>query len=83
VESLLEEVGVAATPRLRVWNKIDLLEPGERERLPRGATRIAVSARTGEGLDTLRLRIAYTVTPQQPWEAQGRPFSGAVGYVGG
>ena len=28
VEALLEDLGVAATPRLHVWNKVDLLAPG-------------------------------------------------------
>lgn len=82
VESLLEEIGVAAAPRLRVWNKIDLLEPGERERLPSGAADVAVSARTGEGLDALRQRIAGA-TQQRRWQAQGRPAAGVVAtYLG-
>jgi GTPase len=58
VESLLESMNLASTPRLKVWNKIDLLQPGERERVPPGPEDVAVSARTGEGLDELRLRIA-------------------------
>lgn len=71
VEALLEALGVAATPRLHVWNKIDLLEPRERERLTaslRGcgskpdafaadADEVMISALTGEGLNTLRRRI--------------------------
>jgi GTPase len=57
VEGLLEDLGVASTPRLRVWNKIDLLEAGER-RKPQGADGIVcVSARTGEGLEDLRRRV--------------------------
>ena len=28
VEALLEDLGVASTPRLHVWNKVDLLAPG-------------------------------------------------------
>ena len=58
VESLLEGIGVAANPRLHVWNKVDLLEACERERLPDGDGDVAVSALTGEGLDTLRRRIS-------------------------
>ncbi len=67
VESLLEELGLASTPRLHVWNKTDLLDPRElasRSRLPsmpedaRGssssrACEVWVSAHTGEGLATL------------------------------
>jgi GTP-binding protein HflX len=63
VESLLEDLHVAATPRLHVWNKVDLLEPGERRKLEPACTgpaqdhSIMVSARTGEGLEALRQRI--------------------------
>ena len=58
VDNLLASMNVAGKPRLRVWNKVDLLEPRERERLPGGAAEVAVSALTGEGLGTLRSRIA-------------------------
>jgi len=57
VEALLEELGVAATPRLHVWNKADLLEPGEQRRLEAGPPSVCVSAQTGEGLGLLRQRI--------------------------
>lgn len=71
VESLLEQIGVASSLRLRVWNKIDRLEPAERERLPDGPADIAVSARTGEGLDQLRSRIADLTQGAPLIEAQG------------
>ena len=58
VEALLEDLGVASTPRLHVWNKIDLLAPGERRRVGGSERDIAVSAASGEGLDILRQRIA-------------------------
>ena len=58
VEALLEDLGVASTPRLHVWNKIDLLAPGERRKLDGTDGNIAVSAQTGEGLDILRQRVA-------------------------
>ena len=57
VESLLVEIGVAAKPRLRVWNKVDLLLSAERERIPSGPEDVAISARTGEGLESLRRQI--------------------------
>jgi GTP-binding protein HflX len=57
VEALLENLGVASTPRLHVWNKVDLLEPGERRKLAAGATSVSISAQTGEGLEILRERI--------------------------
>lgn len=56
VETLLEDLGVAATPRLHVWNKVDLLEAAERQRIDLRSS-VSVSARTGEGLDLLRQRI--------------------------
>jgi GTP-binding protein HflX len=46
-------LGVAAAPRLHVWNKIDLLAPNDLKRLPSGPHDVAVSARTGEGLEQL------------------------------
>ena len=58
VENLLTTIGVAPKPRLRVWNKIDLLGPAERARVPSGPEDVSISARTGEGLDRLRRRIA-------------------------
>jgi GTP-binding protein HflX len=75
VEGLLEDLHVAATPRLHVWNKVDLLEPGERRKLePACAGRthdhsIMVSARTGEGLEELRQRIADALTADPMVEA--------------
>ena len=60
VESLLETLSLASTPRIHVWNKIDLPEAAQVRRraiasdastvFPREA---AVSARTGEGLSEL------------------------------
>jgi len=65
VEDVLKSLGMAeegAPPRIEAWNKIDLLGPEERERLLEQAARrddvITVSALTGEGLDTLRGRMA-------------------------
>jgi len=59
VEEVLEEIGAGGTPRLLVLNKIDLVAPDEREMLVnRHPEAILVSARTGEGLDALRDRLA-------------------------
>jgi GTPase len=52
VRAVLEEVGAARVPSIDVFNKWDLVEPGERARLQAanpGA--LCVSARTGEGRD--------------------------------
>jgi GTP-binding protein HflX len=57
VEGLLETLGVATTPRLHVWNKIDLLEATDLKRLPQGPRDAAVSAKTGDGLRQLLQRI--------------------------
>jgi GTP-binding protein HflX len=57
VEALLETLEIASTPRLHVWNKIDLLDEPEPGRLANGAGGVAVSARTGEGLNLLLRRI--------------------------
>jgi GTP-binding protein HflX len=60
VERLLEELDLASTARIHVWNKIDLLSAEQVSKLAtRGGsgTRVAVSARTGEGLDILLARI--------------------------
>lgn len=57
VEKVLGELEVLSKPRIEVMNKIDLLDGEERLRLEeRAATRggeVAVSARTGEGMDRL------------------------------
>ncbi|MGA3080788.1 MAG: GTPase HflX [Terracidiphilus sp.] len=56
VEKVLDELEVLAKPRIEVLNKIDLLGEHERagllERSEAGAE-VAVSARTGEGVDAL------------------------------
>jgi GTP-binding protein HflX len=84
VEALLEALRVASTPRLHVWNKTDLLEARERERLAKsvegrgstpesfdvGAREVAVSALIGEGLDTLRRRIDEALKEDPVIEAQ-------------
>jgi len=57
VEGLLETLEVAATPRLHVLNKIDLLTPVEQRRLPSGPRDVAVSALSGEGLEDLLARL--------------------------
>ena len=58
VLAVLAEIGAASIPTLEVWNKIDRLAGGEMPRIPPGdPTRLAVSARTGAGLDELRQAI--------------------------
>jgi GTP-binding protein HflX len=61
VEKILRELGVDSRPRLRVLNKIDRLNPEEREALRNtaggeGGPALA-SALTGEGIDELMRRM--------------------------
>jgi len=69
VEVLLETLSVGATPRLHLWNKIDLVDATGRNRLPISPQDVWVSARTGEGLDMLRHRIDQSLTEDPVIEA--------------
>ncbi|AZO23915.1 GTPase HflX [Mesorhizobium sp. M1E.F.Ca.ET.045.02.1.1] len=70
VERILGDLGVDAADTSRVievWNKIDLLDEGNRERLLVGsaggkAPPIAISAATGEGIDALKALIETRVS---------------------
>jgi GTP-binding protein HflX len=67
VERILGDLGVDASDRKRVvevWNKIDLLDEGNRARLleDKSEPPIAVSAVTGEGLDALAAAIEQRVS---------------------
>lgn len=56
VDDVLEEIGAGATPRIMVMNKIDLMHDGMRPHVDHGA--VAISARTGDGLDKLLDAVA-------------------------
>jgi GTPase len=59
VDSVLAEIGAGALPTLVVLNKVDELDALGRRRLAnRFPDGVQVSALTGEGLETLRARIA-------------------------
>jgi GTP-binding protein HflX len=67
VEAVLQEIGVAPeTPRLEAWNKLDLLDHDERTELLGEAERrddvVAISALSGEGVDTLIQTVAAMLT---------------------
>ena len=67
VEAVLAEIGVAeTTPRIEAWNKLDLLDPERRGVLLGEAERRddveAVSALTGEGVDTFMAAVAERLT---------------------
>jgi GTP-binding protein HflX len=59
VEKVLDELEALGKPRIEVLNKIDLLGEHEREGLQgrSAAGEVAVSARTGEGIEALLLAI--------------------------
>ena len=59
VDSVLGEIGAGELPIELVLNKVDALDPLRRRRLAnRFPGALQVSARTGEGLDELRERVA-------------------------
>ena len=60
VERILEELALAAKPRVTVWNKVDLLSEEEVELLLRRGG-VAVSAATGHGLKELLDRADRTL----------------------
>ena len=61
-DSVLEEIGAGAKPRVLVMNKIDLIDADARQELQlRHRDAVLVSAETGEGLEDLRARIADEV----------------------
>jgi GTP-binding protein HflX len=65
VDDVLASLGLAderGPPRIEAWNKIDLLDGEERERVRAEAQRrddvVPISALTGDGLDDLRQRMS-------------------------
>ncbi|WP_164962325.1 GTPase HflX [Rubrivivax sp. JA1026] len=67
VERVLEEIGASGVPQILVFNKCDLLQDSRLPRCPRDEVevhpgvrraRVFVSARDGQGLDSLRQLIA-------------------------
>ena len=63
VQSVLDELGAGAKPRITVFNKVDLL-PADAGAPPASETTAFVSALTGEGLGTLRERIGDALRQQ-------------------
>jgi GTPase len=80
VDTVLEEIGAGAKPRLIAYNKIDLLDPDERRDLLVGETdAVAISAVTGEGIgelaDGIEAAFADTLRPVEllvPYSAGGQ-----------
>ena len=66
VDAVLAEIGAADIPRLLVWNKIDTMAPQAVERLLRNhGEAVAVSARTGEGIDELVDAVSRRLSPKR------------------
>ncbi len=70
VENVLETLGLSFTPALRVWNKIDLLDSGQRQRLPAGPGDLAVSAASGENFAELLERVDLALVEDPVVEAE-------------
>ena len=67
VQTVLDEIGAKA-PQILVFNKVDQLDSGQRERLYEsftGEDALAVSAISGEGTDALRDRISRRLRPER------------------
>jgi GTP-binding protein HflX len=57
VEKILVELGYDRIPRLLVFNKIDRVDPDDRDDLLVGRDALAISALNGDGVEALLLRI--------------------------
>ncbi len=80
VEKILDDLGVDKdTPRIEVWNKIDLLDPEARNaRLVEAERRedaFAISAVTGEGMDDLVAALGNALGEPQSTVTLLLPFS--------
>jgi GTP-binding protein HflX len=65
VQKVLDELGAGDTPRITVFNKIDLLDADLRaDPMPAADGTAFVSAASGEGLDELRLQIGDALRRQ-------------------
>jgi GTP-binding protein HflX len=72
VEKVLDELESLAKPRIEVLNKIDLLGEHERQGLMERSGEVAVSARTGEGMDALLTAIDRALHSDPVMEAELR-----------
>jgi len=74
VRRVLGEIGLAGTPELLVFNKIDRLPPGEGRALAAQHGAVAVSALRGAGLEELLLRVEDVL-----WAREGG-MAGRLGF---
>ena len=80
VTDILASLGVREeTPLIEVWNKLDLVDPSQREALTAQAAQRAmvypVSALTGEGVDSLLALIADTLDEERHEATLDLPFA--------
>jgi len=72
VERTLASLDCQDTPRIRVLNKIDAVDPAERPALQARWDGLMVSAVTGEGLDRLISALEHRLFQEQAREQQAR-----------
>ncbi len=72
VERVLDELEVLSKPRIEVQNKIDLLDEHARAGLLERSSEVAVSARTGEGVEALLTAIDRALHTDPLLEAELR-----------
>ena len=80
VNQVLQEIGADHIPQLLVWNKIDLaeLEPAvERDEYDK-IQRIFLSAKTGHGLDALRVALSEYAQQFSAGESGAEPVGAAL-----
>ncbi|PIE12736.1 MAG: GTPase HflX [Rhodobacterales bacterium] len=80
VEAILTSLGVDDdTPRIEVWNKLDLLDAAEAEAVRTRAARtdgiVSLSALTGEGMDSFLSAVAEALTEQRHGETLSLSFA--------
>ncbi len=79
VRTILDSLGVdTSVPQIELWNKIDLLDPDEAEATRQRAARLddvfALSAWTGEGLDSCLDAITAALAEERRQEEVALPF---------
>ncbi|GAA6178913.1 MULTISPECIES: GTPase HflX [unclassified Shimia] len=84
VRTILETLGMSEdTPQIEVWNKIDLLEPDDRDAMVAKADREeaihAVSAVSGQGLDEMFAAIAQALASEKSRETLSLSFADGKG----
>lgn len=78
VDAVLEEIGASDIPRLLVLNKIDTIDQQTVQRLlRRNGEAVAVSARTGEGIDELVESVSRRLSPKRQMVEALVPYANA------